>query len=163
MNRKVIVAVVVTFVATSLFWLTLVFAFGFYMLREPPFHISIEQPGVVELGETLDIELEIMNAGSEPVNFDSIDIYNSLFDGFELVGTTPEYNSHSDLLGFLSLYFDHRLSAEERLTIYISLRATEPGSHHGQLDVCTPTQKCTTIYVSIDVVNGDVRDARSGD
>ncbi len=154
MKKKLVIAVIATFVGTSLLWVVAFFAYGMYVFGEPPFRLSIDHPSEVEVGEVLDIELKIINARSEPVTLGSVDIYSSLLDGFELIGTTPPYDSESSVFGFHTLWFDQRISGEEGIMIDITLRATQSGRHHGQLEVCTPWEKCTTVYLSIDVGGG---------
>ena len=151
MKKKLVIAIIATFVGTSLLWVVAIFAFGIYIFGEPPFRLSIDYPSQVEVGEVFDIELEVINAKSEPVTLGSVDIHSSLLDGFELVGTTPPYDSESNVFGFHTLWYDQRISGSEGITMDITLKATQSGRHHGQLEVCTTSEKCTTTYLSIDV------------
>ena len=153
MKRKIIVAVAVTFVATSLLWLGGIVGLYFVFYGgAPPFRIALQYPREVTLGDEFDLEIEVENARRKRVSLASIDVFDSFLEGFELIGTVPSYEDHEHVFNFRTLWFQEDLMPEGTVIVRVTLRAAQLGRYGGQLDVCTASELCTTVYAAIDVV-----------
>lgn len=155
MARTTVIAVVITFVATTILWIGIIIGlYWFYFGNEPPFRVALNHPTEVALGSEFAVAVTVENSSGEQATLGSIDIYNSLLDGFELISSRPAFVGIDDVLNFHTLWYQAALQPDSPQTFTLTLRATRPGRHGGQLDVCTPTEVCTTVYATIAVGEG---------
>jgi hypothetical protein len=155
MSRKTVVTVAITFVATTILWIGVVIGlYWFYYGSEPPFRVAISHPTDVTLGSEFAVAVTVENSSDEPATLGSIDIYDSLLDGFELVSSRPAFVGIDDVLNFQTLWYQAELQPDAPQIFTLTFRATRSGRHGGQLDVCTPTEVCTTVYATIAVGEG---------
>ncbi len=152
MTRKTVVTVAITFVATTILWIGVIIGlYWFYYGSEPPFRVALSHPGDVALGSEFAVAVTVENSSDEAATLGSIDIYDSLLDGFELVSSRPAFVGVDDVLNFQTLWYRAELQPNVPLAVTLTFRAMRPGRHGGQLDVCTPTEVCTTVYATIAV------------
>ena len=155
MSRKTVITVVITFVATTILWIGIIIGlYWFYFGNEPPFRVALSHPSDVTLGTEFAVAVTVENSSDETATLGSIDIYDSLLDGFELVSSRPAFVGIDDVLNFQTLWYQAELQPDAPLNVTLTFRATRPGRHGGQLDVCTPTEVCTTVYATIAVGEG---------
>jgi hypothetical protein len=155
MSKKTVITVAITFVATTILWIGVVIGlYWFYFGSEPPFRVALNHPAEVALGSEFAVAVAVENSSDEPATLGSIDIYNSLLDGFELISSRPAFVGVDDVLNFQTLWYQAELQPDSPRTFTLTFRATRPGRHGGQLDVCTPTEVCTTVYATIAVGEG---------
>jgi hypothetical protein len=152
MSRKTVMTVAITFLATTILWIGIIIGlYWFYYGNEPPFRVVLNHPAEVTLGAEFAVAVAVENSSDEPATLGSIDIYDSLLDGFELVSSRPAFVGVDDVLNFQTLWYHTELPPDAPRTFTLTFRATRPGRHGGQLDVCTPTEVCTTVYATIAV------------
>ena len=152
MSRKTVITVAITFVATTILWIGIIIGlYWFYYGSEPPFRVALSHPTEVTLGSEFGVAVTVENSSDEPATLGSIDIYDSLLNGFELVSSRPAFVGIDDVLNFQTLWYHAELQPDAPLSVTLTFRATQPGRHGGQLDVCTPTEVCTTVYATIAV------------
>jgi hypothetical protein len=155
MSKKTVITVAITFVATSVLWIGIIIGlYWFYYGSEPPFRVVLNHPAEVALGSEFTVAVAVENSSDEPATLGSIDIYDSLLDGFELISSRPAFAGVDDVLNFQTLWYQTELQPDSPQTFTLTFRATRPGRHGGQLDVCTPTEVCTTVYATIGVGEG---------
>lgn len=155
MSRKTLITVAITFVATTILWIGIIIGlYWYYYGNEPPFRVVLNHPAEVTLGSEFAVAVTVENASDEPATLGSIDIYDSLLDGFELISSRPAFVGVDDVLNFQTLWYQAELQPNVPLGVTLTFRATRPGRHGGQLDVCTPTEVCTTVYATIAVGGG---------
>ena len=152
-HRSVIVTTsLVTFLITSALWIT-VFGFLYWSVTsEPPaFQVQIESPEQVTLGEEFDLVVNVTNASESDLTLGSIDVYESLLDGFELISVSPTPSETSHFIGMHTSYFSKKLEAQESFTATYSLKAKEEGLWIGDIDFCTPWENYVTVSKAITV------------
>ena len=155
MPKKTVITVAITFVATTILWIGIIIGlYWFYFGSEPPFRVALSHPTEVPLGSEFAVAVIVENSSDEPATLGSIDIYDSLLDGFELVSSRPAFVGVEDVLNFQTLWYQAELQPAAPQTFTLTFRAILPGRHGGQLDVCTPTEVCTTVYATIAVGEG---------
>ncbi len=157
--HKTVVTVLVTFVATSLLWIGGAVALYLHFFGgEPPFRVSVRSPERVFRGEEFRVELDVENAGPEPITVASVDVYDSFLAGLELIDSEPAYRTRDHTLNFETLWLERPLAPDETLSVRLRLRAVESGLHGGHIEVCTRQERCTTVYAAVGVLEQDAGD-----
>ena len=121
----------------------------FYFTGSPPFQVTIDAPSKVAVNDTFDVVINVTNPSDKKMILDSIDIYSSLLDGFDIVSVSPDPGSQMKILNFQSLSFSHSVRPNETVKVVVSLNAKEEGYFAGDIDVCTPAQNFTTVSTGI--------------
>ena len=113
-TKAIIITAVLTFLVTSVLWIG-IGAVGYYsMMQSPPgFEVTLVHPEEVTVGETFTIEVAISNPTAERLSLDSVDLYDELLDGFEIVSIDPKPNSKDHLFGYRSYYFEKKLQPSD--------------------------------------------------
>jgi len=70
------------------------------------------------------------NSSDEPATLGSIDIYDSLLDGFELVLSRPAFVGVEDVLDFQTLWYQTELQPDAPQTFTLTFRASRSGRHN---------------------------------
>ncbi|MDR1283643.1 MAG: hypothetical protein LBK99_22905 [Opitutaceae bacterium] len=180
-GMKTILTIVVTFIATSLFWIAGLALCAFLvfvpLLKKtgampslfpspeeppsvvasdsgpsadlPPFQVQIEYPARVAHGETFRLAIRTANPHTSRTTLESIDIYDSLLSGFEIVEVSPAAEAPQKTLDFHSFYFNRPLQPSDSLDVVFTLKAKRKGFHGGDIDVCTPMQDFATLSTGI--------------
>ena len=156
-NTKVIfISSVVTFLATSAIWIAgIVFYivdFTYYFagfMDSASFSVEVEAPHKVKMEEIFNLTVSVTNPSEETITLDSIDIYDSLLDGFEIISIEPEPDDVLHLFGFYSIYLYYKLAPGENVVVTCTLKAREPGLWIGDIDSCTPGQQFVTVSKGI--------------
>ena len=152
MQKRTLLTVLITFLATSLLWIGLLVGLYWHFYGdEPPFHVAINHPAQVALGSEFELVLAVEPSGREHTTLGSVDFYDSLMNGFKFVASNPPHTSTEKLLNFTTLWYQEELPSDGPLKLRIRLRAARVGRHGGQVDICTPTEVCTTIYTTLTV------------
>ncbi len=153
-KRALFITAIVTFVVTSAIWIG-VGAAGYHLLfRDPPgFEVTVDQPESVELGDRFSLTIRVANPTGKPIRLGSIDAYDDLLDGFEVLSTDPKPDSKQRLLGFTSYYFKESIPPSGDFTFRLDLRAKEAGDWGGDIDCCTPGGNFVTHYTEIGVID----------
>jgi len=148
----VIITAFVTFLATTFFWIALfAVAYLVFVANPPPFSVQVEAPREVAAGDEVDLLLDIGNPTDRDLRLDSIDIYDSLLDGFDVRAVEPDPVRRDHTFNFSSFYFSKDLEPGQSLRVTMQLTAKEPGIWTGDLDFCTPAQKFVTSSLTIRV------------
>ena len=149
---KAIYVVLISVAATCAAWILLIFIGYLYFFSSPrPFQVKVDAPSTVSLDDVFDISVEATNRSSKQTVLGSIDIYSSLLDGFELISIIPNPSSDSRMFGFRTLTFSQSIEPNDKHTIVFTLKAFKEGYFAGDIDVCTPTQKFSTVNTGIKV------------
>ncbi len=145
-----IVTAAISVVVTSALWIGgIAVAYRFFVGNPPPFVISIEAPGETTLGEIVTLSARVSNPTDESLQLGSIDVYDSLLDGFAVVQIEPGPEERTHTLDFSTFYFSKALGPGETLGFSLVLKAVQPGIWTGDVDFCTPSEKFVTSSVTI--------------
>ncbi len=153
-NRHIVfIAVVVTFLITSLAWVGIGFA-GYHLYTSPPpnFEVVVDTPEVVTLGEEFSLTLSVKGSNGGELNLESIDLYRDLLDGFEILSVHPKPDAAAGYEDFLTYYCGTASGSSSEFTLTIMLKAKEVGDWGGEIDCCTPMMNYLTNYTEISVV-----------
>ena len=150
----VIVTVVVTAIVTSLLWVVgVAVVYWQFSASQPPYMVAVEAPEVVEPGATFGLRLQVRNPTDGQLELGSIDIYDSLLDGFRLAAVEPAPTHREHTLNFTSLYYNHTLDPGAAFVVDCQLEAVRGGVWTGDVDFCTPSENFVTSTVTIRVGN----------
>jgi hypothetical protein len=148
----IIVTAVISVVVTSALWLSgIVLAYRFFTDDPPPFAMVIDAPQEATVGETITLNLKVSNPTDERLQLGSVDVYDSLLDGFTLIKLNPEPNERDHTLDFSTFYYSKPLNPGESFAVSLDLKATQPGVWTGDVDFCTPSEEFVTSSVTIRV------------
>ena len=168
-TASVILTAVITAAVTSLLWLVVGgvafmfwksssdigssgFDFDHTSFMGEPFQVEFNAPSTAKVGETFTLSITATNMGDEKTTLNSIDIYDELLDGFEVVRISPGSTEKMDLMNFRSHYFSGlNLDAGESTTVSFELKAVKPGMWSGDVDCCTPSESFSSATVAIEV------------
>lgn len=151
-RRIILITALVTFLVTSMAWLGLGGLGYFLMVREEPaFHVTLDHPDTVVVGEEFDLSVLVEGRNGKPLNLDSMDFQDGLIDGFEVVSTDPKPGSRMRIFGHTSYFLEPAAKSASRYEFKLRLRAKETGFWSGDIDCCTPLGNFLTTYTSIDV------------
>jgi hypothetical protein len=150
------VTAVVTAVLTSIFWLTgAVIAYRHFGKDAPAFAVNAEAPQEVALGKTFTLKLRVSNPSDEELELGSIDVYDSLLNGFTVVRVQPKPTDQDHFFDFSTFYFSKSLVPGESFSVSLVLKAEEPGIWTGNVDFCTPEESYVSSSVTIRVRGDD--------
>jgi len=151
----IVVTALVTAVVTSAVWvLGIAIAYRYFISEPPPFAVQVDRPGEVKLGETVELRVKVSNPTQADLELGSIDVYDSLLEGFTLVETEPTPTEKSHVLDFSSFYFSRVISPGKTLEVIFRLKAAKAGTWTGDIDCCTPGEKFVTTSVTMLVRDG---------
>jgi hypothetical protein len=149
----IIVTALVTALVTSLFWLAaLGLAYWYFLGDKPPFIVSVDVPREVAVGDTVVLKVQVANPSDEKLELGSIDIYDTLLNGFTVAEVRPEPAEKSHTLDFSSYYFQKPLQPGKSFTVSFTLKADKAGIWTGDVDCCTPAEKFVTSSTTIRVL-----------
>ena len=153
-SRIALVAVTaaVSVVVTSALWIVGIAVTHRLLRREPPpFAVTIDAPTEAAVGETITLKARVSNPTDERLQLGSIDVYDSLLDGFVVQRVEPEAAQRDHTLDFSTFYYSRTLAPGETLTVAFELKAARPGLWTGDVDICTPAENFVTSTVTIRV------------
>ncbi|WAC21620.1 hypothetical protein OVA24_09510 [Luteolibacter sp. SL250] len=151
-RRIILITALVTFLVTSMAWLGIGGLGYFLMVREEPaFHVTVDHPDTVAVGEEFDLSVLVEGRGGKPLNLGNIDFADGLLDGFEVVSAVPRPGSRTRAFGLTSYYLEPAAKSASRYEFKLRLRARETGFWAGDIDCCTPMGNFLTTHISIDV------------
>lgn len=137
---------------TSLIWAAgIAIAYFYFFGAPPPFQVKVDAPPSASVDDSFEIAIHATNPSADEMVLDSIDIYSSLLEGFDLISVTPTPSSQKKIINFQSFSFSQSVASNDTLTVIVSLKAKKEGYFAGDIDVCTPAQKFTTVSTGISV------------
>ncbi len=142
----VAVSVVGTLVACAVLLVLAVRCLG---SEPPPFQLTVEKPEEVGVGETFAVEVRVRNSGDRPLDLGSLDVDDSLLDGFRVVDVEPLPEKRDHTLDFSSFYVTRTLAPGESAAVTLRLEARREGVWTGDVDACTPDEDFVTSTVTI--------------
>ena len=153
MNKtKIIVTTsLITFFTTSALWVAGVVLLAYYFMDSPNFSVTVESPTEVKREEVFTISIDVNNPSDDSITLGSIDIYDSLLEGFEIIKIEPNPEETDSIFGFHTAYFNHVLNPRESFRSTYTLRAETAGLWIGDIDCCTPSEKFVTTSRAIRV------------
>ena len=135
----------ITAFITSALWIGVgAVAYWYFFDEQPPFVVKIDSPDTATTGERINLIVEVSNPTDENLELGSIDIYDSLIDGFVILTAVPSPDSRDDSLGFTSLYYSRSLAPGASFKANLALEARGVGVWTGDIDCCTPLGKFVT-------------------
>lgn len=152
-RRIILVTVLVTFILTTLVWLG-IGGLGYYALvmrTEPDFHVAVDHPDTVVVGEEFDVIISVESTNGKSLNLHTIDLDNDLLEGFEIVSMDPKPGSKIQVIDMTSYTLRPQVRATTKHDFTLRLRATKTGSWGGDIDCCTALGNFLTTHTSIDV------------
>ena len=151
----------ITFLTTTLFWILIfVGIFNWTSSGPPPFQAQLDYPETVSLNQEFEIFLHVRNPGDEPLELASVDIYHSFLKGFSVITVFPSESERMSNIDFDTFWFEKQLKPKEKTSIMFKLEAVKTGYFWGDLDICTPTEKFTTIATTIEVTDSVTNENR---
>ena len=115
----------------------------------PALDATLAAPTTVIAGETLALTVTASNPHPQTVILDSVDIDDSLLEGFQVVGVTPRARDTSHIFHMRTWSFGKAVPPGMVQTIRFDLRAIEAGHFSGDIDVCNPNQDFVTLLGDI--------------
>ena len=109
-----------------------------------------------------DLTITVDNPTEESISLGSIDLYDSLIDGFEVGAIDPEPSSRDGSMGFLTLYYSEELEPGDQFVVTVNMTARKTGQWAGDIDACTPLENFTTFHQEIEVL-AEGREPAAGD
>ena len=104
--------------------------------------VSINAPLSANVGDDVQIQIDVTNSSSEPLELSSIDISLNYLNAFNVYRVEPPFSETSqyDSLGggetFQTYYFYLTLDPGETLTIILEAEVVLSGDFSGTIDVC---------------------------
>ena len=151
MNRTIVTTSVITFFATSALWIAGIALLIFYFMDSPNFSVTVESPNEVNREEIFTISIDVTNPSDETITLGSIDIYDSLLEGFEIVKIEPNPEETDTIFDFHTTYFNQSLAPRGNFRVAYTLKAKAEGLWIGDIDCCTPSEKFVTTSKAIRV------------
>lgn len=149
MNRKTKIGLIIAIVITSASW---------YFIREKPILDStLSVPSETGLENTITLTITSTNNHSDPILLDSIDISDSLIDGFQVLSVDPQPidTMHLPLFNMRSWEFSKSVPPGESIVVNFELKSVRKGRFTGDVDVCNDNQDFQTLYADI-IVKDDL-------
>ena len=154
MNKTKTLAVTgtITFFATCALWIAgLALLYGHFM-DSPSFAVTIDAPNEIKKNEIFTISIDVANPSEEKITLGSIDVYDSLLEGFEIIKIEPTPYEVSSQFGFQTAYFSQEIDPRDSFNATYTLKAKSAGLWIGDIDCCTPSEKFVTTSKSIVVI-----------
>lgn len=148
-----------TFLLTSILWVVGIATYrwistgipGLLDYERPGFVVEVEAPAVVDVGETLDLVVEVSNPTDTAIELGSIDIYHSLLEGFQVLSLDPLPVDEGSSDEYRTAWWEETLSPGGDFRYQLELRAVKAGTWTGDVDACTPEENYVTRIVTIHV------------
>jgi hypothetical protein len=115
---------------------------GLVWAVQPPDDIvfNVNAPVQVDAGDTVAIELRVLNNSAEQVELSSIDFDMAYLDGFVITSTDPAYesvDSYESLdVRYQTYYFHEVIAPGATLTVTLTGEALAPGDFSGEISAC---------------------------
>jgi hypothetical protein len=153
-NHAILLSVFGTFLITSIFWASIGTGVFYYLSQsKPSFEVRIDHPESVVLGEEFPLVIDVRGSDGGKLDLASIDIYDSLLDGFEIVSVTPAGIPKERYFDFSSFSCKPSPKTPNQFTLTLNLRATQVGDWGGDIDCCNWLENFTTHYTAIRVTD----------
>ena len=143
--KTIAITSIVTFIVTSALWVGGITLLYLYFTDFPSFAVTIDAPAEVAIEEEFELTVNVVNPSAESVTLGSIDIYNSLLKGFEVMDIDPRPSESSEIFDFYTASFSHELQAGERFSVSYSLKAKESGLWIGDIDCSMASRQAYTL------------------
>ncbi|WOO41063.1 hypothetical protein [Rubellicoccus peritrichatus] len=146
---------IITAILTSAFWIAgitvgyVYYTSNYFIGDTPDFAVSVDSPEQVRIGEEFDLVVKVSNPSEEDLKLGSIDIYDSLLDGFKVLEVIPKPNEEDSIFEFRSFYFSEELKPQDSVTITFKLKGAKAGVWTGDIDSCTPWEQFVTSVQTI--------------
>jgi len=146
---KTVIIALISAAVTSIVWIAGLVLISLYFFGPLPFQVRIDAPARVSVDDSFEIVINATNPTPKEMILDSIDIYSSLLEGFDVVSVSPPPSSESKILNFQSFSFSRSVRPNETVKVVVLLKAKKDGYFSGEIDICTPAQKFTTVSTGI--------------
>jgi hypothetical protein len=156
--KLIMITALITMVITSVVWVGIGAAGYWFMNSKPPsFEIEVDHPGVVELGEIMDLKISVKNTGAGSISLANVDIYDEFADGFEILDVIPTPGSSERISGYYSYNLFKSLAPGEAHVLTLKMRAKAVGLWSGDIDACNALQNWVTHFTEIEVIDAVVK------
>ena len=101
-------------------------------------YVDIDAPEMVVVGDVFDVSVSVQNTDSKPYTFYDLEIGDALFEGLELKGTVPPYESsfHIPVFDLVNYTYDTEILAGESFEVVLTFEALQEGQYFGPLNAC---------------------------
>lgn len=151
----ILLTAIITVILTSAVWIGVISAGFLYYNSEyfvgipADFSVEIESPDQVDVGEEFSLVVNVSNPSEDKLTLGSIDIYDTLLDGFQVLEVSPKPSDRDSIFEFSSFYFSEALQSQESVAITFKLKGSKAGVWSGDIDCCTPFEQFVTTSKTI--------------
>ena len=144
-------AIIPTVVVSAL-WLVGIAVFYYTISgNDPAFAVKMIVPPQANVGDSIYVEMEVTNPTDSLLELDSIDLEDSLLDGFKVSSVFPAPTATYSVMNGTSYTYSEALSAGETFKVSLVLEAVKPGIWTGDVDFCNPSQDYVTSSATVRV------------
>jgi hypothetical protein len=144
--------VLITILSTVLF-VVLLLGIWFVKLaiQPPPFLLETNLQKTVMLKDTALIKFTIYNQNSKKQTIESIDIYKSFLNNFDVVWQSSNIDSVRECINFISFYLQDAIEAKDSIFVQLKIKAKIKGTFSGDLMIMTPKDEITHSAIGLTV------------
>ncbi len=147
----VFTAIISTAVVSAL-WAAGIALFYYSMSgSDPAFAVKMIVPPQANVGDEILVEMEVTNPADLPLTLDSIDLADSLLDGFKVSSVFPAPADTHEVINCTTFSYSETLAGGETFKVSFILEAVKPGIWTGDVDFCNPSQDYVTSSATVRV------------
>ncbi|MCH7224853.1 hypothetical protein [Haloferula sp. A504] len=164
-SSAVILTAVVTFLVTSGLWVVAFVAWQAFQTASTfslgsggfgsgsTFSVIHRCPPEVQVGDSIDLILEITNPGTTDEDLESIDLYYDFLNGFTITSVSEAYRGENMFGDFETLWIEPAVTipAGTTHTVTITLEGAKPGTWSADVDVCGAGIDFATVVPRVEV------------
>jgi hypothetical protein len=144
--------VLITILSTILFILLLLgIWFVKLAIQPPPFLLETNLPKTVMLKDTALVDFTIYNQNSKKQIVESVDIYKSFLNNFDVVWQSANVDSVRESINFISFYLQDDIEAKDSIFMQLKIKGKTKGTFSGDLMVMTPKDEITHSAIGLTV------------
>lgn len=148
----IMLTAIISTVVVSALWLVGIAVFYYTISgKDPAFAVKMIVPPQANVGESIYVEMEVTNPTDSLLELDSIDLEDSLLDGFKVSSVFPAPTATYRVMNSTTYSYSEALSAGETFRISFVLEAVKPGIWTGDVDFCNPSQDYVTSSATVRV------------
>ncbi|RYD20101.1 MAG: hypothetical protein EOP88_16415 [Verrucomicrobiaceae bacterium] len=147
----IITAIITTVVVSALWGLAIAVGIYYYQENSPSFAVKITAPPEAEVGKMTSMQMEVSNPTDQVQTLNTIDIADSLLDGFKVSSVMPPETSSYGGFGSSTYEFSKTIPARGSIKVTFFLEAAKTGVWTGDVDFTNPSLSFITSSTTIRV------------
>jgi hypothetical protein len=152
MAPVIMLTAIISTVVVSALWIAGIAVFYHAMSgSDPAFAVKMIVPPQTNVGDEILVQMEVTNPTDSSLELDSIDLEDSLLEGFKVNSVFPAPADSYRVIDSVSYSYSETLSAGETFKISFLLEAVKPGIWTGDVDFCNPSQDFVTSSATVRV------------